>query len=297
MANPIPPAVVEAANRQSERLRSLLHAPGILVMPGAYDTLSALLFEALGFPAIQGSSGAIAATFGLRDGQVLPRTEMVAVYRRMMEAVKVPVNADGEKGYGGAAAVAETVRQLVEVGAAGMNLEDSAEHAPGERIRLLPLPEQLVKLRAVLTTCDDVGSRFFLNARVDAFLIDDDPARVLASAIERGNAYAEVGADCIFYLNVSDPATIQTLVREVAAPVSILANARCPSIQQLADLGVKRVSYGSAFIRAALAPVRQLAEVLRAKGDPSPLLEQAFPGAELNRLLRSPVSSEPPPRL
>lgn len=286
LANPIPPAVVAAANRQSEQLRALLHRPGILVMPGAYDTLSALLFEALGFPAIQGSSGAIAATFGLRDGQILPRAVMVDVYRRMTEAVKVPVNADGEKGYGGPAEVAETVRLLIAIGAAGMNLEDSADHAPGEKVRLVPLDQQLEKFRAVRTTCEALGSRFFLNARVDAFLVDTGPAQELATAIERGNAYAEAGADCIFYLNVSDAATIRTLVQEVHAPVSILANARCPSITQLADLGVKRVSYGSAFIRAALAPLRQLAEVLLAKGDPSPLLQQAFPGAELQRLLR-----------
>jgi len=185
MANPIPPAVVATANRQSEQLRALLHRPGILVMPGAYDTLSALLFEALGFPAIQGSSGAIAATFGLQDGEVLPRAEMVDVYRRMIGAVKVPVNADGEKGYGGPAEVAETVRLLIGIGAAGMNLEDSADHAPGEKVRLLPLEQQLEKLRAVRATCDGLGSRFFLNARDDAFLADTGPAQALATAIER----------------------------------------------------------------------------------------------------------------
>src|SRR5579884_1599413 len=92
----IPRDVVDKANQQSRRLRELLHAPEILVMPGAYDNLSALLFEALGFPAIQGSSGAIAAVFGLHDGEVLPRDEAVGVYRRMVGAVKVPVNADGE---------------------------------------------------------------------------------------------------------------------------------------------------------------------------------------------------------
>jgi 2-methylisocitrate lyase-like PEP mutase family enzyme len=182
--------------------------------------------------------------------------------------------------------VAETVRQLVEVGAAGMNLEDSAEHRPGEPVRLVPPDEQLEKIRAVLTTRQALGSRFFLNARVDAFLVAGRPEETLAAAIARGNAYAAAGADCIFYLNVSEEATIATLVREVRAPVSILANARCPSIARLEELGVKRVSYGSAFIRAALGPVRDLAAVLLAKGDPAALLQQAFPGPELNRLLR-----------
>lgn len=285
MASSNPDSVTKVANLQSEKLRALLRAPGILVMPGAYDALSARLFEALGFPAIQGSSGAIAATFGLRDGEVLPRPTMVEVYRRIVEAVGVPVNADGETGYGGPAEVAETVRLLVGVGAAGMNLEDSAPHRAGEKARLIPPEEQLEKIWAVLSTREALGSRFFLNARVDAFLADAAEA-ALAEAIRRGNLYAEGGADCIFYLNLSDPTTIATLVREVHAPVSILANARCPSLARLEELGVKRVSYGSAFIRAALAPVRDLAEVLLAKGDPSELLQQAFPGPELIHLLR-----------
>src|SRR5438105_3144350 len=91
--------VVAAANAQSRRLRELLHAPRILVMPGAYDVLSARLFESLGFPAIQGTSGGIAAIHGLYDEELLGRETTAAIYREMVAAVKVPLTADGEKGY------------------------------------------------------------------------------------------------------------------------------------------------------------------------------------------------------
>lgn len=290
MSRKVPSGMIEKANQHSRRLRELLHAPEILVMPGAYDTLSALLFEALGFQAIQGTSGGIAAVLGYQDGEIVPRADVVEVYRRMVEAVQVPVNADGEKGYGGPVEVAETVEQLVRAGVAGMNLEDSAAHRSGEAVALLPIPEQLAKIGALIETRRSLGSEFFLNARVDSFLTHASAPDKLSDGIARGNAYAQYGADCIFYIGLSDVSAIQTAVKEVQAPVSILANAACPPISVLEDLGVARVSYGVAFTRLALTPVKQLAQVLLAKGDPAPLLDQALPRDEFQRLLRTGLS-------
>src|SRR3990170_48531 len=98
---PLPADAVLAANEKSRRLRELVPAPEILVMPGAWDPLSAILFEHLGFEAIQGSSAAIAATMGYGDGEVVGRASTVAATRDIASAVSVPVNADGEAGYGG----------------------------------------------------------------------------------------------------------------------------------------------------------------------------------------------------
>lgn len=291
MSSNVPAGMIEKANQQSRRLRELVHAPEILAMPGAYDTLSALLFEALGFQAIQGTSGGVAAVLGYQDGEIVLRTDVIEVYRRMVEAVRVPVNADGEKGYGGPDAVAETVKQLVGAGAAGMNLEDSATHRPGEVVALLPIPEQLEKIRSLIETRRSLGSEFFLNARVDSFLTHDSAPDKLKDGIARGNAYAQCGADCIFYIGLSDAVMIRTIVKEVRAPVSILANAACPSVKELEEMGVARVSYGVAFTRVALTPVKQLAQVILAKGDPGPLLEQALPRDEFLALLRSSVAT------
>src|SRR5437763_3712502 len=95
------PATIAAANAHSRRLRELVNGPGILVMPGAYDVLSARLFEAMGFPAIQGTSGGIQAVYGLYDEELLGLERTADVYREMAATVAAPVNADGEKGYGG----------------------------------------------------------------------------------------------------------------------------------------------------------------------------------------------------
>jgi 2-methylisocitrate lyase-like PEP mutase family enzyme len=278
------PSAVAAANQKSQRLRELILAPEILVMPGAWDPLSAILFEHLGFEAIQGGSAAIAAMLGYPDGEVIGREQTVAATRAVVEAVSVPVNADGERGYGGPEETAETVRALIEAGAAGMNLEDSTSSAAGRG--LAPVSDQLEKIAAVMEMKRALTSEFFLNARVDVFAImRDDPDAALAEAIKRGNAYAEAGGDCIFYLAVTDRETIATLVKEVAAPVSVFGLADTPSVAELQDLGVARVSYGSAFHRAALAGLKHFSERIR-EPDGHALMREVMSGRELQEMLR-----------
>lgn len=259
--------ILSAANAKSRTLRALVRAPKILVMPGAYDVLSALLFEQLGFQAVQGTSGGIAAVLGYPDGEVISRERTVEITGQIAAAVSVPVNADGERGYGDANQVGDTVRALIAVGSAGMNLEDGAAAKKNEPRRLVDVAEQLEKIAAIMAAKRDLGSEFFLNARVDAFLVmTDDPKRILDESIRRGNLYAQAGADCIFFLHLSARETIRQLVREIKAPVSILAGPECPGLSELQDLGVARVSYGAAFTRAAISAVRRLAVEIRDSG-------------------------------
>src|SRR5215831_10401061 len=195
---PISPPTLASANNKSRKLRELVRAPAILVMPGAYDILSALLFEQLGFKAIQGTSGGIAAALGYPDGEVMSREIFLDLTGKFAAAVSVPVNADGERGYGDEEGIKQTVHELVARGVAGMNLEDGAAKGKGG---LVELSQQLRKINAVMETKRELGSEFFLNARVDAFhVFPDDPKKALDEAIRRGNAYAEAGGDCIFYL-------------------------------------------------------------------------------------------------
>ena len=271
---PIPRATIAAANAKSRKLRELVRAPEILVMPGAYDVLSALLFEQLGFKAIQGTSGGIAAALGYPDGEVMSRDLTVEITGKIVEAVSVPVNADAERGYGDENEIRETVRALVAVGTAGMNLEDGAGGKQGGARGLVQIGEQLRKITAVIETKRALGSEFFLNARVDALMVmTDDPKTALNEAIRRGNAYAEAGGDCVFFMHAVSRETISRLVKEVKAPVSVLAGPQTPSVSELQDLGVARVSYGSAFMKAAIGATRRLAQEIRDKGTISSLKE------------------------
>lgn len=271
---PITYATIAAANAKSRKLRELVRAPEILVMPGAYDVLSALLFEQLGFKAIQGTSGGIAASLGYPDGEVMSRDLTVEVTGKIVEAVSVPVNADAERGYGDEDEIRETVRALVAVGAAGMNLEDGAGGKQGGARGLVERSEQSRKIAAVIETKRALGSEFFLNARVDALMVmTEDPNKALDEAIRRGNAYAQAGGDCIFFMHAVSRETIGRLVKEVKAPISVLAGPQTPSVSELQDLGVARVSYGSAFVKAAIGATRRLALEIRDRGTITALKE------------------------
>jgi 2-methylisocitrate lyase-like PEP mutase family enzyme len=282
---PIAPAVLAAANEKSRRLRSLVRGSEILVMPGAYDVLSALLFEQMGFKAIQGTSGGIAAALGYPDGEVVSRGLFLEITGKFAAAVSVPVNADGERGYGDEDGVQATVRSLVAAGVAGMNLEDGAGDKPGGTRGLVPLTDHLRKIASVMETKRELGSEFFLNARVDAFhVMTDDPKKVLEEAIRRGNAYAEAGGDCIFYLNLHARDTISVVAKEVKAPVSILAGPQSPSVCELQDLGVARVSYGSGFLKAAIGATKRLAQEILEKGTVA-AMNEGMPTPEIHALV------------
>lgn len=276
---------VAELNVKAHRLRELLRSEEILVMPGAYDALSARLFEHLGFPAIQCSSGAIAAGLGYPDGERLTLEQTVDASRRIAEAVSVPVNADGERGYGDAADVGGTVRAFVEAGCVGMNIEDSLPHTPGQAQGLVPLGEQLEKIAAALAASRALGVDFFLNARVDALMVmPDDPPAALREAITRGRSYADAGAHCIFYMRADTREVIRELVRQVPAPVSVLAGPRTPPLTELRELGVARVSYGGAFGLMAAGAIRRLALEIRERGTLTGLSE-AMPRAEVMSLM------------
>ncbi len=264
---PISPGTITVANEKSRKLRELVRAPEILVMPGAYDVLSARLFEQMGFQAIQCTSGGIAAALGYPDGEVMSREQTVEATGQIVKAVSLPVNADAERGYGDEKEIGKTVRGLIAAGTAGMNLEDGAGGKQGGARGLVELSDQLRKIAAVMETKRALGSEFFLNARVDALMVmTDDPKKALDEAIRRGNAYAEAGGDCIFFMHAVSRDVISRLAKEVKAPISVLAGPQTPSVAELQDLGVARVSYGSAFLKAAIGATKRLASEIREQG-------------------------------
>jgi 2-methylisocitrate lyase-like PEP mutase family enzyme len=278
---------IDAANDKSRTLRELLQAPEILILPGAFNVLSALLFQHLGFPAIQGSSAGFANAMGYVDLGI-GREAAVQVHKLVADAVRVPVNADGEAGFGGPEEVRETVRQFVAAGLAGMNMEDGT-HEGSER-GLLDLDQHLEKIAAFTDERKSLGSEFLLNARCDAFIImRDDPAAALKEAVRRGQAYAEAGGDSVFFFGTGDKDAIRTLVKEIPAPVSILAGPGIPSARELEELGVARVSYGSQFLQVAVGAVRRAClELLEHKTHD--LMSEGFGGTGMREVLAGRVA-------
>jgi len=244
---------------KAERLRAL-HVPGEpLVLLNAWDAGSAAVIAKAGAQAIATTSAGAANALGYPDGQLVTREQMLSMVAPIVGAVDLPVTADLEAGYGDSPDdAATTARGLVEVGGVGLNLEDTADTGDDP---LLPINAFVAKIAAVQAVGEETGVPLVLNARTDVFIGQvGDPATRLERAAERGRAYLDAGADCIFVPAVSDAGTIGALVEQIGGPVSILAGPGSPTLDELARLGVARISVGSGAYRAVLALARRMAE-------------------------------------
>ena len=201
---------------------------------------------------------------------------------RIARAVRVPVTADVEAGYGDRPEDAsDTARGVIEAGAIGMNLEDGTDR-PGQ---LVELSLQLEKIRAVREAALKSGVLLVLNARTDVYLEQVGmPETRYDETVRRLLAYRDAGADCVFAPGLRDAETISRLARDVQCPLNILAGPGFPSVPELRKLGVVRVSLGSTPMRATLGLVRRMAEELRTTGTYTSL-EGAPAHAEVNRML------------
>jgi 2-methylisocitrate lyase-like PEP mutase family enzyme len=269
--------------QKAESLRALHHGADPLILANAWDVASARIVEQAGFPAIATSSAGVAFSLGYTDGQKIPPLEMFAAIARIARAVKVPVTADAEAGYGknpGDAVL--TVRRVIESGAVGMNFED----ATGEPDHpLFELPLQVERIRAIRAAANSTGIAFVLNARTDTYLLQiGEPEKRYDETVRRLSAYRDAGADCVFVPGLRDAATIGRLVADVKCPVNILGGPGTPSVRELAKLGVKRISLGSGPMRAAMGMARTVAHEVKTTGTYTSL-ENAPPYDEMNKLL------------
>jgi 2-methylisocitrate lyase-like PEP mutase family enzyme len=269
---------------KAEQLRALHRAPPILVLPNAWDAVSARLFEAEGFPAIATTSAGVSAVLGYPDGGVVPWREMIDAVARIVRAVSVPVTADIEHAYGATpSAVADIVLRVIAAGAVGINIEDCV---PGAR-ELEPLTVQTDKIASIVKAATTAGVRVVINARTDVFLrAFGEPEHRVAVAVGRGRAFLEAGADCVFVPGVRDPETIGALVAAIGGPVNVLAVKGTPPIAELQSLGVARVSVGSGPMRATLALARDIARELHTQGTYESFTTRALMYDEVTELLR-----------
>ncbi len=249
---------------KAEALRDL-HIPGDpLLLLNAWDAASAVVIARAGARAIATSSAAAANALGYADGQHLTREQMLGAVAAIAGSVDLPVTADMEAGYGDEPeAAAATARGVVEAGAVGLNMEDLRDGGDG----LLPIDDFGTKITAVRAVGDETGVPLVLNARTDVFLgqIGDADTR-LERAVERGNAYLDAGADCIFVPGVVATEVITELVHGIHGPVSVLAVPGSPPVSDLKALGVARISTGSGPYRAALALGRRMAQEAYGRG-------------------------------
>jgi len=254
------------------------------VLPNAWDVASARIVEDLGFPAIATTSAGIAASLGYPDGQKISRDEMLDMVGRIARAVRVPVTADLEAGYGVTIEdMTETVKAMVAAGAVGLNLEDVTGSDENSHVAL---PLQLEKIRAIRRAGESLGVPVVLNARTDIYLIPIGPEETrFDRTVERLRAYHDAGADCLFAPGVRDAATITKLAKALNAPLNILITAGSPTIGDLEKMGVARASAGSGVMRATLGLTRRIARELMEAGTYTSMLEGTMPFADMIAML------------
>jgi len=260
-----------------------LHESGCFVLPNPWDIGTAVYLERLGFRALATTSAGFAFSRGKPDGGV-PREEMLAHIRAIVNATALPVNADFHAGYADEPEdVAANVRLCVETGVAGLSIEDSTGRSD------CPLYERklaIERIRAARAAIDASKSGVLLTGRCESWLVGDrDPQR---TALDRLSAYAEAGADCLYAPGVSDPDEIAQIVNAVAPkPVNVLVSGfnHQLTLSVLADLGVRRVSVGSGLALAAWGAFLRAAKDIKTNGTFS-LLAESAPSAELNDLFR-----------
>lgn len=252
--------------RRCDLLRSL-HRPGApLLLPNAWDVATARAVVAAGFPVVATTSGGVAATLGHEDHEHAPADEMLAAAARIAGSVDVPMTVDAEAGYG--MDPVALVAALRDAGAAGCNLEDSDYAAGGLRD-----PDRHAEwLKAVRQAASADGYPLVINARIDVFLGPflagaDAQAELVPDALRRAHAYLEAGADCVFPIALWEPAALREFMSNVRGPVNVVRLPQAPSLAELAELGVARVSWGPFLYRDAIARFEeQLAALVRARG-------------------------------
>ncbi|HXF34393.1 MAG TPA: isocitrate lyase/phosphoenolpyruvate mutase family protein [Candidatus Acidoferrales bacterium] len=245
--------------------RALHHGSEVLLLPNAWDAASAAIFRQLGARAIATTSAGLAWSCGFADGDVLPGEDLLGAVRRIRRVIAdLPLSIDIEGGYSDdPQAVADLVERLVELGVAGINIEDGGRDAS-----LLA-----AKVEAIAARSRAKGNDVFVNARCDVYLRElasgDDAVR---ETVARGKAYAAAGAGGLFVPGLDDVQAMAAIARDVAIPLAIFAVPGLPPANELFAAGVRRLSAGESLAALAFGTAREAAAAFLRDGDSSVVL-------------------------
>ncbi len=278
-------AIMDEKRRAFRRL----HAAGCFVIPNPWDIGTARYLQHLGFAALATTSSGVAFSLGRPDGAV-DREEMLAHIAGLVAGTDLPVNADFMSGYADHLdGLAESVRLCVATGVAGLSIEDATDNTARP---LYELDHAVARVRAARAAIDGTRADVLLTARAECFVVGRPD---LDEAIRRLKAYASAGADCLYAPGISTREQVAAVVEAVAPkPINVLVSAPTGLVvQDLAALGVRRVSTGSALSRAAwggfIRAAREIAEAGRFDA-----LADAVPFAELDGFFRHDVARRDP---
>lgn len=245
-----------SSQKENAEIFAKLHVSGEpIILFNIWDAGSAKAVAEAGAKAIATGSWSVAAAQGFYDAEALPMDLALENIARIAAAVDLPVTLDFEGGYAAdIATLRSNIEKVLDTGAIGINFEDQIIGGEG----LYSVEEQSSRIASIRETADSKGISLFINARTDVFLKNGPAthAEHFEEAITRGTAYAESGASGLFAPGLKDPALIKAICDRSPLPVNIMAMADTPPNNEMAALGVARISYGP-------GPYRQMIEALR----------------------------------
>jgi 2-methylisocitrate lyase-like PEP mutase family enzyme len=260
--------------------RSLHQGPALLLLPNAWDAISARLIESLGAKAIATTSAGLAWSRGYPDGNTLPADQLIATTRDIARVVRVPLSVDVEAGYSDdPSAVARLVSSLVSVGVVGINIEDGAGS-----------PDLLCKkIAAIRENVAHMGTDLFINTRTDVYLRGiASGAAAVEEVIHRASRYRAAGCDGLFVPGLANTDAMQDIAAAIKPmPLNIMAVPNLPPADALQRHGVRRLSAGSAIAQAAIGYTGRLAADFLAAGGMGGMFGAAAEYGAVNRLFTS----------
>ncbi len=275
-------------NRQiqlAEKFHKLHNQKEILVLANAWDAGSAIIYEKEGYLAIGTTSAGISYSLGFSDGEYINIDNVLDTVKIIQKRVTVPLTVDIESGYGKTnEEILNNVVSVIKEGAVGINIEDTTE----SNEELKDVKEHCLLIKEIAQLKKELEINFVINARTDVFLIPSLPNKddLLQEAIARANMFLKAGADCVFIPGGLTKNDISTLVKNINGHINILAMPNSPSIQQLEDLGISRVSLGSGPVRSALATIKNMAKEIQVSNNFESMGKETITYCEANSIFK-----------
>ncbi|WP_205514153.1 isocitrate lyase/PEP mutase family protein [Longitalea arenae] len=252
-----------------QQFRQLHQSPDLFILPNIWDAKSALQIQYENYPAVATSSAAVANGLGYEDGEAMPFDEYLLIIRRIIATVQIPVTVDLEMGYGKTdEAVYANISKLVDLGIAGINIEDSMISGSARVVQdAQAFAKRIAYIKNKLAAD---GRDIFINARCDTYLLK--VADTKSATAERLRVYEAAGADGIFLPFISKAADISEAVKSTTLPVNVMCVPGLPDFDSLQKLGVKRISMGPFLFNKVYEQVGLLAGSVRQAKDFGALL-------------------------
>jgi len=251
-----------ADSKQQEKAKqfyNLHHSGKLLILPNIWDCLGANLLESLHYPAIATASASVAFTNGYDDGQRISFDSVLALLKKIVSSVSIPVSADIESGFAESdLQLEENTKRLLATGIVGINIEDTDKKTNS----ILPVETQCEKIKLIKKVSQAVGVPLFVNARADVYLRGKDfdtPESKFEEALKRGRAYKAAGADCFYPIGMTRQEDIKRMVKQLQMPVNVITIPGIPELNVLNEIGVARVSLGPSFLKIAIKAMKNLA--------------------------------------